>query len=73
MGVEFRTIRELYEITYEGSQIEKDSLDLVTILDKPTPKNIAIGNKNAIALYCKILIFFIIIHPSLDTLVILFL
>ena len=31
MGVEFRTIRELYEITYEGSQIEKDSLDLVEI------------------------------------------
>ena len=25
MGVEFRTIRELYEITLDGSQIEKDS------------------------------------------------
>ena len=32
MGVEFRTIRELYEITLEGSQIEKDSLDLVEIV-----------------------------------------
>ncbi len=31
MGVEFRTIRELYEITLEGSQMEKDSLDLVEI------------------------------------------
>ena len=31
MGVEFRTIRELYEITLDGSQIEKDSLDLVEI------------------------------------------
>ena len=31
MGVEFRTIRELYEITSEGSQIEKDSLDLIEL------------------------------------------
>ena len=31
MGVEFRTIRELYEITLEGSQIEKDSLDLIEV------------------------------------------
>ena len=31
MGVEFRTIRELYEITLDGSQIEKDSLDLIEI------------------------------------------
>ena len=32
MGVEFRTIRELYEITLEGSQIEKDSLDIVELV-----------------------------------------
>ena len=31
MGVEFRTIRELYEITLDGSQIEKDSLDIVEL------------------------------------------